>query len=233
MLRGFIFGSLGAMLFTVIEIILVIVLYSRYIKKVESKAESIPFPVLIPLCIAMVFFTWRGLLGRNSGAQRSRVDLSLISELTEASLENSLDTLAKINGISNYRELGENRNFQKGYRAVYHRIGLDGKRMLGSGRVTIDIDLQKDAETALARMYLNDYYKYDHYNFGENEAYLGRAVIVRGADTFMIGGTARYIVTEIRVGRYIISMSESTQSYLLNDLRTNDVLKILNGYALE
>jgi len=229
MLRGFIFGSAGALLFTVIEIIAVIVLYHKYKKKIESISGGMLRFVTILLCIALVIFTWVFLLGENSGAQRSRVDRSLISELTVESLEKSLGILAGIDGISNYRELRENRNFQKKYSAFYHRINLDGERM--SGFVTISIYMQQDAETAISRMYLYDY-KYDYYNFGETEAYLGRAVIIRGADTFMLGGTDRYIRTEIRVGRYVIGISERTHSYLLNDLRTNDVLKILNGYTL-
>ncbi|MCL2046901.1 MAG: hypothetical protein FWG88_11020 [Oscillospiraceae bacterium] len=230
MLRGFIFGSAGAMLFTIIEIITVIVLYHRYKKKIETKSGGMILPVAILLCIAMVVFTWMFLLGRNSGAQRSKVDRSLISELTEETLENSLGILSKTNGISNYRELSENMNFQKGYTAFYHRIGLDGERMLGF--VTVSIYRHKDTETAKSRMRLS-FYKFNHYDYGDNEAYLGRAVIERGADTFMLGGTARYIRTEIRVGRYVISISESTDSYSLNDLKTNDVLKILNGIALE
>ncbi|MCL2046915.1 MAG: hypothetical protein FWG88_11090 [Oscillospiraceae bacterium] len=230
MLRGFIFGSAGALLFTIIEIIVAIVVYRRYKKKSESISKGILLPVVILLCIAIVIFTWKGLLGDNSGTTRSKVDLSLVSGLTEAVLASNIHLLAELDGMSNYMEYNENNNFLKAYCALYHRIGLDGERMLGL--VTIDIYLQKDAETAKSRLMLN-YSRFDHYDYGENEAYLGRAEIVRGVDTFMLGGTGRYIRTEIRVGRYVISISERTHSYLLSDLRTNDVLKILNGIALE
>ncbi|MCL2046910.1 MAG: hypothetical protein FWG88_11065 [Oscillospiraceae bacterium] len=227
MIRGFIFGSQGALTFSIIEIIVVFVFNRRFGKKMKSDPLVIKIIVTAIILPVMLVATWKLLLGYNSGAQRSKVDLSLLYQLTEEKLDEVVPLLGEREGILGYEEKKyDNMQLNRHY-AYYLRMNSNGEYQLGS--VNFYVYKYADEETARDNMWLFDHLIYDYYGRGEIEAYLGRSVIDRSVDTFYLGSTHRNIDSTVRVGSYIIMLGESTHSRYLNNPLANDVFRILIG----
>ena len=227
MIRGFIFGSQGALTISIIEIIVVLVFNRRFGKKMKPDPLVIKIIVTAIILPVMLVATWKLLLGDNSGAQRSRVDLGLVYQLTEEKLDEIVPLLGERAGVLGLRELNTDSVRLNGYYAYYKRMNSNGEYQLGS--VNFYVYKYADEETAKNNFWLFDHYIYDYYSMGDIEVYLGRSVIVRGADTFYLGGTDRYVDSTVRVGSYIIMLSERTYNRYLNNPLANDVLRILIG----
>jgi hypothetical protein len=233
MVRGFIFGSQGALLFSVIGICFIVRACFKVVKGKRLSEKVFSAVVAIFVCLVFVISTWIALVSRDSGAQRSRVDRNLIAELTEEKIDEGLEVLSEHEWVGIYSERNGDfehvRSYGFNYKrptAGYERPTARYERLTGS--VNFFMFVYETEEAAKLQTRLSNY-KFDYYRLNENEAYLGRSIIPRSPDTFLVGGSSRYIRTVIRVGRYVLLFNENTHSRYLNDLSTNDVLRILAG----
>ena len=226
-MQALLFSSLGALFFDTIMVASIVVLYRKYARKITIVSAPLMKAMTVALCFVFASLIWKTLVSSNSGAQKTMVDTRLISELTEEKLERNLTLLFQHEWIENFNETESINNNSKTYSAYYRRRNEIGEYT--SSFMSISVRVYTTAEYSADSVRLSSL-KYDCFRSGDNEAYLGRAVYARNADTFYLTSSHRYFSTHIRVGKYIIDLHENTQTNLLNDLRTNDILRILNDY---
>jgi hypothetical protein len=226
MIREIIFASPGALIFTAIVIILTIMIYHRVLKKKYFNEKASLVIVTVLVCLVLILSTWIVVARRYTGAERSRVDRGLIAELTEEKIDLNLPKLSEHEWVWDYRENDGGFEHVRSYGFDYRRPTAPYEEPTGT--VSFFMFVYKTEEAARRNIRSYDY-KYDYYKINGNDAYLGRSVITRSADTFFVGGTGRFVMTRIRVGRYVLIILEDTFSNHLNDLKTNDVLRILAG----
>ena len=214
-----------ALILSAIEIILVIFLYVHFADSKPIIPKYVKGIVSACICISLIIPTWAILISKNDGVLRSKVDLELIASLTEEKLESNLPILASHIWVGLYQrnQIDDNTFYHSMY---YRRRNEMGEYTLGS--VDISIRVIKN-EVITSEKLQKPSGNFDHYVFGSTEAYVGRPVVNRNYDTFFIPDSQRWIYTYIWVGKYFIRVSEHNYQDQLNDLRTNDVLRILNG----